>query len=311
MNQINLQTSVAGIGFNSCIYNASGPRDTTLAELQQLGESAAAAILMKSCTLLAREGNPEPRYADLNQGSLQSMGLPNLGYQKYLEMSTALKEYDKPVVASVAGLQMSDYETMVAAFQNSAVDLIEVNLSCPNIVGKPQLAYDLEATEAVLKAISRLGSKPMGLKLPTYTESYYFENIAKLVKRYGISFVTSINSLANCLVIDPDNETAIIKPKLGLGGLGGSYIKPLALANVRAFHELLAPEVAIIGVGGVMCGVNAFEFILAGASLVQVGTLLQQQGTECFARLEQELCAYLQSKNYSDLQQFRGKLKFL
>ena len=68
---------------------------------------------------------------------------------------------------------------------------------------------------------------------------------------------------------------------------------------------------AIIGVGGVMYEVNAFEFILAGASLVQVGTLLQQQGTECFARLEQELCAYLQSKNYSDLQQFRGKLKFL
>lgn len=311
MNTINLQTSIAGIKFDSCIYNASGPRDTTLAELQDLGESATAAILMKSCTILAREGNPEPRYADLTHGSLQSMGLPNLGYLEYVDMSKQLRDYGKPVIASVAGLQMSDYETMVAAFQNSAVDLIEVNLSCPNIVGKPQLAYDLEATEAVLKSIAGLGSKPLGLKLPAYTENYYFENMAKLIRRYGISFVTSINSLANCLVIDPEKESVVIKPKQGLGGLGGSYIKPLALANVRNFYELLAPEVAVIGVGGVMSGVDIFEFILAGASLVQVGTVLQQEGTECFARLKQELCAYLQTKHYSDFQQFRGKLKFL
>lgn len=304
-------TKIAGIEFESCVINASGPRDTTLTELQILGASQSAAIMMKSCTLEARAGNPEPRYAQLAHGSIQSMGLPNLGYKKYLEIAPQLQVFAKPVIASVSGLNHADYPQMVAEFQKSTVDLIEVNLSCPNIVGKPQLAYDFEATEKVLQSLVNLGNKPLGVKLPAYFESIYFEQMAALIKRYEIRFISAINSIGNTLVIDPVTETPLIKPKNGFGGLGGEYIKPIALANVRNFYQLLGDEVAVFGVGGVKSGLDAFEFILAGASAVQVATQFEIEGSSCFARIIAELHDIMDSRGYSCLDDFRGKLKAL
>lgn len=305
-----LDTTLAGIPLASCIGNASGPRDTTLEELQLLGDSHSATIMMKSCTLLPRIGNPEPRYATLPGGnSIQSMGLPNLGYKAYLDIIPQLKRYSKPIVASIAGFSLNEYVTMTSAFQRSDVDFIEVNLSCPNVPGKSQVGYDFEQTEMTLKAISSLGDKPLGLKLPPYFDLAHFQIMADIIKRYPIRFLTCINSLGNTLVIDPKTERPIIKPKNGLGGLGGPGIKPVALANVYNFHQLLGDTVDIVGVGGIATGTDVFEFLLAGASMVQVGTTFQEEGVECFARLEQELSAVLNHKGYPSAQAARGQLK--
>ena len=305
-----LNTTLAGIPLASCIGNASGPRDTTLEELQLLGDSHSATIMMKSCTLLPRIGNPEPRYITLPGGnSIQSMGLPNLGYQVYLELIPKLKRSGKPIIASVSGFNLEEYRTMVSTFQTSDVDLIEVNLSCPNVPGKSQVGYDFEQTEATLKAISFLGDKPIGLKLPPYFDLVHFQILANIIKRYPVRFLTCINSLGNTLVIDPEAEMPVIKPKNGLGGLGGPAIKPVALANVYNFHQLLGDTVDIIGVGGITTGTDIFEFLLAGARMVQIGTTLQEEGVECFARLEQELIRILNNKGYASAQDARGQLK--
>ncbi|MDP2586259.1 MAG: dihydroorotate oxidase [Candidatus Komeilibacteria bacterium] len=305
------QTSIAGIKLKSYVFNASGPRDVTLAELKKIGESAASAIMMKSCTIKPRLGNEEPRYAALPYGSIQSMGLPNLGYQEYIKMIPVLKKYDKPVFASVAGLSPADFPIMVKAFQQSAVDAIEVNLSCPNIKGKPQVAYDFIASANVLKKISRLGKKPLGLKLPAYCDLAQQQMMAKLIKKFGIKFVTCINSLGNCLVIDGHGEKPVIKPKQGLGGLGGQYIKPVALANVRMFYELLPKNINLIGVGGISSGQDAFEFLLAGAAAVQVGTAFQERGPACFNKIDDQLVKILTNKKYPSINSAKGKLKFL
>jgi dihydroorotate dehydrogenase (fumarate) len=304
-----IETILAGIPLRSCIGNASGPRDTTLDELDALGESSSATILMKSCTIEARDGNPEPRYAKLPLGSIQSMGLPNLGYEKYFEFIPLLRRHCKPIIASVSGFSQDEYVTMVAAFQSSDVDLIEVNLSCPNINGKSQVGYDFEQTERVLKAIASLGDIPIGLKLPPYFDLVHFRSMADIIKRYPIRFLTCINSLGNTLVIDPETEAPVIRPKNGLGGLGGTMIKPVALSNVYNFHQLLGDTVDIIGVGGVTTGTDIFEFLLAGASMVQVGTVFQEEGVDCFARLETELSEFLNRKGYASVQDVIGKLR--
>lgn len=305
------KTKIAGIEFDSYICNASGPLDASLEELERIANSKSSAIMMKSCTIEPRDGNQKPRYVRLPFGSFQSMGLPNLGYQKYVDFSSQLKKYKKPIIASVAGLSVKDYEKMVNAFQNSNVDLIEVNLSCPNLKGKPQVAYDLEQTERVLHRISNLGKKPIGLKLPPFYDFVQYKQMAGLIEKYKISFITCINSVGNTLIIDPEAETPIIKPKKGFGGLSGDYIKPIALANVRTFYELLGNKISIFGVGGIKTGMDAFEFLLAGADAVQVATTFEKEGPDCFARINSELKEILQRKGYKSIEEVKGNLKYL
>lgn len=305
-----ISVAFAGVSLENCVFNASGPRCVSLEELKALGESKAGAILTKSCTVLFREGNPEPRYRDIEGGSLNSMGLPNLGYEKYIELSPQLKQFGKPVLASVAGLTLEDNKKIFEAMNSSDFDAIEFNLSCPNIPGKPQVGYDFEMTEKYLEEIFALSKKPIGLKLPPYFDFVHFEQMAEILRKFPVKFLSCINSIGNALIIDPEEEKVVIKPKGGFGGLGGKYIKPTALANVRTFSELL-PTIPVIGVGGVYTGRDVFEFILAGATAVQVGTTLMQEGPSCFGRIGNELAEMMEKKGYSSLEDFRGKLKTL
>ncbi|MCK5044119.1 dihydroorotate oxidase [Candidatus Parcubacteria bacterium] len=304
-------TKIAGIEFSSCILNASGPNDTTFEELAAIAESMSSAIMMKSCTIEPRQGNDKPRYVRLPLGSIQSMGLPNLGYKEYVRFASELKKYNKPIIASVAGLCTADYIQMVKEFQKSEVDLIEVNLSCPNLEGKPQAAYDFQQTENILSKVFELGEKPIGLKLPPYYDLAQYQQMAELIIRYNVSFITCINSIGNTLIIDPETETPVIKAKSGFGGLCGDYIKPIALANVRYFYELLKDKVSIFGVGGVKSGTDVFEFLLAGADAVQIGTAFEKEGVGSFQRINEELLEIMRRKGYSSVQEVKGKLKYL
>ena len=132
-----------------------------------------------------------------------------------------------------------------------------------------------------------------------------------VIGRCGVDFLNLINSVGNGLTVDPAAETVVIKPKGGFGGLGGTIIKPVALANVRAFWKHFEGKMPIIGTGGVVNGVDAFEHFLCGASAVQIGTVLVEEGLEVFARLERELAACLEKKGYRSVADCRGKLKEL
>jgi len=265
---------------------------------------------MKSCTLEKRKGNPLPRIFRLPLGYFNSEGLPNLGYKTYLEFIPKLKKYNKPIIVSVAGFSVDEYKILVKAFQESEVDLIEINLSCPNIDNKTEpIAYNLKKTEEVLKEISYLGKKPIGLKLPPYPYYSIQQKIANLIKKYSVSFLSCVNTLGNSLIIDEIKERSVIKATRGFGGLSGQYIKPIALGNVRRFYELLKGKVSIMGMGGVKTGQDVFEFLLAGADAVQIGTAFVEEGVSCFQRINKELKSILRKKGYSSISKARGKLK--
>ncbi len=307
-----LETKVAGIVFSSYILNASGIKDTLLEELKTIGKSESSAIAMKSSTPLKREGNPEPRCAETSLGLIQSMGWPNLGYKEYVRFADLLKkEFDKPIIASVAGFNLGDYIKITSAYQKSSVDLIEISLSCPNIENHPQIGYDFRATDELLDHLSNLGSKPLGLKLPAYLDFSLQAKMAELISKRNIKFITSINSIGNSLIINPETESPIIKPRGGLGGLCGGYIKPIALGNVRGFYDLFKGEVSIFGVGGVTTGTDAFEFLLAGADAVQVGTVFEKEGAGCFERINREFREVMEQKNYKSIDEVRGRLTIL
>lgn len=242
-------------------------------------------------------------------GAVQCMGLPNLGFNKYIEMLPRLKQHNKPIIASISGLSLADNLHIVEAFQDSDADALEVNFSCPNIAGKPQLAYDFEQMEAALSAICQINNKPLGIKLAPYFDMSHFDSAAQILNRFPIQFVATINSVGNTLVIDPDSESTLLRPKGGFGGLCGDYVKPVGLANVNALRERLNSSIQIIGVGGIKTGTDVFEYLLAGADAVQIGAFYQQQGPKCFAQLNDQLIARLQKQGYSSAMHAKSKLK--
>jgi dihydroorotate dehydrogenase (fumarate) len=200
---------------------------------------------------------------------------------------------------------------MFKAFNDSKVDFIEFNPGSPNTIGKPIVGYDYKEMDRLLEAVSKVSKKPWGIKLPPYFDLVHFEQIADVVKKYPVKFVTCINSIGNGLVINPYTERPLIKPKGGFGGIGGKYIKFTTLANVRKFWELFGKKIQIVAVGGVYSGIDAFEMILAGASAVQIGTAYLQKGPGIFEKIQNELKDFMHSKHYKTIEQFRGKLKTL
>jgi dihydroorotate dehydrogenase (fumarate) len=307
---INLSTTIGNIPLNSCIYNASGPKCTTKEELKNIGKSFSGAILTKSSTLELRDGNPSPRYFENDLGSINSMGLPNQGYQFYADLAKEMQQYKKPYFVSVAGLSLENNLTMLQHLSKvEAIDAIELNLSCPNVPGKPQTGYDFERTKHVLDKVCQLDQHTLGIKLPPYFDLIHFHQMAEIINQYPIQFVTCVNSIGNGLVIDVEQEQVVIKPKHGFGGVGGDYIKPTALANVRQFYLLLRDDINIIGSGGIKTGSDAFEHILCGASAVQIGTQYMREGADCFERIEKELKNLMLQKNYTSIKDFQGKLQ--
>ncbi len=310
---LSLSTSIAGCSLTSCLYNASGPLCTFHEQLDALGNSSAGAILSKSATLEPRQGNPEPRYYETDWGSINSMGLPNQGYRYYLDFAERAQTiHHKPYIMSVSGMSFDDNVKIISALaSHCGIDAVELNLSCPNLPGKPQTGYDFEQSRVLLERVFEHAKQPLGVKLPPYFDLPHFDMMAQVLNDFPLAFVTCVNSIGNGLVIDTASEAVVIKPKSGFGGIGGDFIKPTALANVRKFYTLLNSDIAIIGCGGVKSGVDAFEHILCGASAVQVGTQLMREGTSCFERIGNELQAIMRSKGYQTVNDFRGKLREL
>jgi len=315
-----LRTSFAGIELENCVYNASGARCTSTDELLALERSQSGAVLTKSCTLALRQGNPEPRYYGFRtvdkSFSINSMGIPNFGIDYYLTYAQTRQNTSKPYVLSISGLSVDENVELlqkVRYFDATRLQAIELNVSCPNIVGKPQLGYDPDGLNDFLDVISFWDGVPLGLKLPPYFDFAQFEQTADIIRRHKfVRYIVCCNSFGNGLFINSETETVVIKPKNGFGGIGGTYLKPIALANVRKFYELLSGDgVDIIGCGGVTCGADVFDMILVGAKAVQIGTELMETGVNVFEKCLEGLTIVMQRKGYTSIEDFYGKLKTL
>ena len=299
-----LPTNIGSITLTNVLYNASGVHCTLKSELEELSHSSVGAVVSKSCTLSYRKGNAHPRYYENSLCSINSTGLANQGYDYYGNIHLG-----KPYFVSVCGLSLDNNLKIVDHInQCSNVDGIELNLSCPNIIGKSLVGYDMDATDTMLRKVSELGiQKCFGLKLPPYFDHAHFQAMAEIIHPYKIDFLTCVNSLGKGLVIDPLTDRPAIKPKGGFGGVGGSVIKSVALANVRKWSELMSCD--IVGCGGVICGRDIYEHILCGAKAVQIGTQLKKEGCSVFDRLLGELKTEMKRHHVTTIEEFRGKLQ--
>jgi len=319
---IDLTTSVADIKLSSPIWNASGVMCTTIDDLGAVVSSPyTGAVVTKSCTLLPRQGNPKPRYAAFGfsgagGSSINSMGLPNNGLSYYVDCARELGRH-KPYFISLAGLSIEENLQMLSTLehdelaQEMPIAGIELNLSCPNLPGKPQTCYDFSAMDETLRQTFEMCNRlPLGVKLSPYFDPIHFDMAYEVLKAYPkLRWVTCINSIGNGLVIDPIREQTVIHPKNGLGGLGGQVVKATALSNVWNFRKRLPDSIDVIGCGGVTNGLDVFEHLLCGASAVEIGTFIRANGVKGFQTIIGELTRAMKIKHYTSLDEFRGKLK--
>ena len=225
------------------------------------------AIVTKTITLKARAGNPPPRIVETASGMLNSIGLENKGVNDFLkEKAPFLKKLKTKVVVSIAGETERELKELAERVSASgAADAIELNLSCPNIKGRGIIAQDARAVAALTKAAKRAAKLPLMAKLsPNVTD---IREIAKAAEGAGADAVCLVNTFP-AMAVDINQR----RPILGntTGGLSGPAIKPIALKMVWDAHS--AVKIPIVGIGGIMTAEDAIEFILCGATAIQVGT---------------------------------------
>ena len=306
---ISLVTKLKTLRFHNPICNASGVYSKTGEELLEMFLSRSGSIITKSSTLTKRNGNPHPAYWEDDKISINSMGLPNHGYKYYCDFIKEMPRGEKHCFMSIANVDNNDTAKVLTYIQDkSYISYPEINVSCPNIPGKEQLGYNTLELDRFLDIVDKHYKKPYGLKMPPYFDPVHIANVSEVILRHpNIHYLTCINSVGNALDINTTSNTVRIRPKHGLGGLGGDFILPVALSNVFQFKTAL-PHIDIIGCGGIRTGEDVYKHILAGASMVQIGTTLNREGTGCITRILDELKKEMYKHNYKMLDDFRGKL---
>ncbi len=227
-------------------------------------------IALKGTTLEPRYGNPLPRIAECEGGMLNAIGLQNPGVEKVIgdELPKLKKVYQGVQIANISGFSLEEYETVALAFdQQSDVDLLEINISCPNVRhGGMAFGVTPEGAASVCRRVKAACKKPVFMKLsPNVTD---IAAIAAACKAAGADGLTLINTLLG-MVIDPRTGKPVVSTKMA--GFSGPAIKPVALRMVYQVYERVGSELPIIGVGGVSTADDVIEMMSAGASAVQVG----------------------------------------
>ncbi len=236
-----------------------------LVDVEKLG-----AVVSQGTTLLPRPGNPQPRLAELPFGILNSIGLENKGVDFVVrEMAPIWSSWKTPVIVNIAGETPEEYEEVARRLEGvPGISAVEINISCPNVRrGGLEFGADPEAAEEVVRRVRGVFSLPVLVKLSAGVGDVI--EIARRVERAGADAITITNTLRG-MIIDVRKR----KPVLGnaFGGLSGPAIKPLALYAVwRLYGEVRIP---IVGCGGISSAQDALEFLMAGASAVQIGSAI-------------------------------------
>lgn len=267
MNKVSQQVNFAGISMKNPVVVASGTYGFGREYGQFYDLSELGGICCKGLTLAPREGNPPPRVAETPMGILNSVGLQNPGVDAFIAQELPeLQKHDVKIIANISGNTPEEYGVMCQKLSNAGVDMIEVNVSCPNVkCGGLQYGVVPEMTAEVTEVAKKHSTVPVMVKLsPNVTD---ITAIAKAVESAGADAVALINTVRG-MRIDVNTHHPILK--MNTGGLSGPAVLPIA---VRMVWEVAnAVKIPVLGMGGITTGEDAAQMMLAGASAVAVGT---------------------------------------
>lgn len=264
---MDMRVKIAGVEWNNPVTVASGTfgsgeEYSEFVDLNRLG-----AVTTKGVANVPWPGNPTPRVAEIHSGMMNAIGLQNPGIDVFCKRDIPfLRQYDTKIIVNVCGRSTEDYCEVVERLANEDVDMLEINISCPNVKeGGIAFGQDPKAVEAITKAVKAKAKQPIIMKLsPNVTD---ITVMAKAAEAGGADCLSLINTLTG-MKIDIERQTFAIANKTG--GLSGPAVKPVAVRMV--YQVANAVKIPIIGMGGICTAEDAMEFILAGATAVSIGT---------------------------------------
>jgi dihydroorotate dehydrogenase (NAD+) catalytic subunit len=299
-----LRVNIAGVEFVNPIMTASGCCNygEELADIFPL--SKLGALVTKTITPEVRLGHPPPRTAETASGMLNAIGLANVGIDKFIsDKIPFLTKQPTKIIVNVGGATIKEYVEVCSRLNDyQIVDMIELNISCPNVnEGGMEFGADPHMTEKLTAEVKKVFSRPIITKLSPNVTSIV--DIAKAAEQGGADALSVINSLVGTSI---DIETW--KPVLtyNKGGLTGPAIKPVALAMVNAVYN--NSKLPIIGIGGISNASDVVEFLLCGATAIQIGTALFLE-PDLPVKVEKDLNKYLKSKKLSSVYDLIGKVR--
>ncbi len=264
---VNTSVQICGITFKNPVMTASGTfgsgeEYSELVDLNRLG-----AVVTKGVANVPWPGNPTPRVAEVYGGMLNAVGLQNPGIELFCKRDIPfLRRFDTRIIVNVCGKSAADYCEVVERLANEPVDMLEINISCPNVKeGGIAFGQDPKAVEAITSEVKKRAAQPVIMKLsPNVTD---ITEIARAAEAGGADALSLINTLTG-MKIDIERRTFVLANKTG--GLSGPAIHPIAVRMVYQVAQTVS--LPIIGMGGIVTAEDAIEMILAGATAVSVGT---------------------------------------
>ncbi len=303
-NNVDLSVNIAGINFENPVIMASGTYGFGKEYSEYIDLNALGGISVKGLTLKERKGNPPPRIAETPAGILNSVGLQNPGVEAFKKHDLPfLKQYKTRIIANISGNTIEEYCEMAEILGSSDIDAIELNVSCPNVkAGGMAFGTDPRLIEEITLSVKKYCKQPLIVKLSPNVGD--IKIMARAAEAAGADCVSLINTLLG-MAIDIHKRKPILANNFG--GLSGPAVKPIA---VRMVYEVAhAVKIPVIGMGGISCGDDAIEFLLAGASAVMVGTANFVNPLVPIEIID-GIREYMKKYGYSSLQDIIGKLEF-
>lgn len=265
---MNTSVTIAGVELKNPVMTASGTFGSGMEYGEFVDLNKLGAVVTKGVANVPWEGNPTPRVAEVYGGMLNAIGLQNPGIDVLMERDLPfLQQYDTRIIVNVCGKTVEDYIEVVEKLSDSPADLLEINVSCPNVKeGAIAFGQKPEALSDITKQIKKHAKQPVIMKLsPNVTD---IAEMAKVAEASGADAISLINTLTG-MKIDIEKRRFVLANKTG--GMSGPAIKPIAVRMVyQAAHAVKIP---VIGMGGIASAEDAVEFLLAGASAVSVGAM--------------------------------------
>ena len=284
---------------------ASGIIGTSPNLLERAAHCGAGAVTSKSCSLEARLGHPNPIAVEWAGGVINAVGLTNPGADEEVKMlieaKARLAPLGVPLIASIFASSIEQFGLVAAIISQAQPDLIEVNISCPNVAdefGTP-FAGSVESAAAVTEKVKSSTHIPICVKLAPNVPN--IARIAAAVVKAGADAITAINTMPG-MIIDARAGSPVLSNRMG--GVSGAALKPVALRCVAEIRQ--AVEVPIIGTGGIMTGLDVAEMLMAGATMIGIGSAVWFRGPEAFSAINSELAEFMEIESYSDLESIRG-----
>lgn len=300
--ELDLRVNIAGVELKNPVTTASGtfaPREfAQFMDLSELG-----GVIVKGISSTPWNGNPTPRVAETYGGMLNAVGLQNPGVDYFIENDLPfLEQFDTKVIVNLAGKTIEEYCEVASKLADTSVDLLELNISCPNVKeGGIGFGTSAKMAEQVTRAVKKVSKQPLIVKLsPNVTD---ITEIAKAVEYAGADAVSLINTLIG-MKIDIHKKSPVLANKIG--GFSGPAIKPVAVRMV--YQVARAVKVPIIGLGGIMTGEDAIEFILAGASAISVGTASFTNPKACLD-IKQGIINYMNQYGFKSIKEIQEAYK--